>query len=100
VSKNVGGILMRKSILSLSAVAMLAFAASAAQAIPLSGNVGGISSPEVVLVAGGCGAGFHRGPGGGCIPNAAVVVNPYLQGAGWRFYNGCWRGPAGRVHCG
>jgi hypothetical protein len=26
--------------------------------------------------AGGCGIGFHRGPYGGCQPNAAVVVVP------------------------
>jgi hypothetical protein len=26
--------------------------------------------------AGGCGAGFHRGPAGGCVPNGAVVVAP------------------------
>lgn len=26
--------------------------------------------------AGGCGAGFHRGPYGGCQPNRAVVVAP------------------------
>jgi len=90
---------MRKSILSISAAIALALAASAVQAMPLSGNVDGISSPEVVLVAGGCGAGFHSGPGG-CVPNGAVVARHYWRGAGWRFYNGCWRGPAGRVHCG
>ena len=82
---------MLKSMLLVSAIATLAFSASAAQA------------------AGGCDAGFHRGPGGGCVPNVvrgpAVVVPvpvpavPYWRGPGWRFYNGCWRGPAGRVHC-
>ena len=93
---------MRKSMLSISAAITLAFAASAAQAMPLSSNVGGISSPDVVLVAGGCGVGFHRGPYGGCIRNgaAAVVAVPYWRGPGWRYYNGCWRGPYGRVHCG
>ncbi len=100
MSKKIGEVLMRKLVLSLSAGAMLALAASAVQAMPLSANADGASSPDVVLVAGGCGAGFHRGPGGGCIPNHAVVVRPYWQGPGWRYYNGCWRGPAGRVHCG
>jgi hypothetical protein len=99
---------MLKSMLLVSAAAALAFCASAAQAMPLSGTVGGVSSPPVVLVAGGCGAGFHRGPYGGCRPNVGgpVVVEPgpgpvpYWRGPGWRFYNGCWRGPYGRVHCG
>jgi hypothetical protein len=81
---------MLKSMLLVSAIAALAFSASAAQA------------------AGGCGPGFHRGPAGGCRPNVrpgpAIVVPvpapvPYWRGPGWRFYNGCWRGPAGRVHC-
>ncbi len=91
---------MLKSMLFVSAVAgTLAFAASAGAAMPLSGDLGGVSSPHVVLVAGGCGAGFHRGPYGGCVPNRAVAA-PYWRGPGWRYYNGCWRGPYGRVHCG
>ena len=82
---------MLKSMLLVSAVAVLAFSASAAQA------------------AGGCGLGFHRGPYGVCRPNVgygpAVVVPvpaplPYWRGPGWRYYGGCWRGPYGRVHCG
>ena len=98
---------MRKSMLFVSAVATLAFSASALQAMPLSGNVSGVSSPPVVLVAGGCGRGWHPGPGGACVPNGGPVVvvpgpvvGPYWQGPGWRFYNGCWRGPRGGVHCG
>ncbi len=91
---------MLKSTLLISTAAMLTFAASAVQAMPLSGDVGGISSPYVVLVAGGCGAGFHPGPYGHCVRNGAAAVVPYWRGPGWRYYNGCWRGPAGRVHCG
>ncbi|MGC2222050.1 MAG: hypothetical protein WA624_06635 [Methylocella sp.] len=93
---------MIKSMLSISAAAMLTFAASAVQAMPPVGDLGNNPSPHIVLVAGGCGAGFHRGPHGGCIRNggAAVVAVPYWRGPGWRFYNGCWRGPGGRVHCG
>src|SRR5271169_3268440 len=34
-------------------------------------TVAGFSSANA---AGGCGAGFHRGPYGGCQPNAAVVL--------------------------
>jgi hypothetical protein len=37
------------------------------------------SAPSnVILVAGGCGRGWHRGPGGGCRPNAPVVVAPVV----------------------
>jgi hypothetical protein len=90
---------MLKSMLFISAAAMVASVASAAQAMPMSADVGGVSAPHVVLVAGGCGPGFHRGPYGGCRPNGVVAV-PYWRGPGWRYYNGCWRGPYGRVHCG
>jgi hypothetical protein len=102
---------MLKTVAALSAGTMLAFAAPAAQAMPPAGNMSNVSAPHVILVAGGCGVGFHRGPAGGCRPNVGpgpgpVVVAPgpgpvpYWRGPGWRFYNGCWRGPAGRVHCG
>jgi hypothetical protein len=38
---------------------------------------GAMANVSGVLAAGGCGAGFHRGPNGGCIANAgAVVVAP------------------------
>ena len=99
---------MLKSMIFISAATLLTFATSTSQAMPMSGDVGDVSSPQVVLVAGGCGAGFHRGPYGGCRPNGGPVVvapgpvvpAPYWRGPGWRYYNGCWRGPAGRVHCG
>jgi hypothetical protein len=31
---------------------------------------------DLASAAGGCGAGFHRGPAGGCQPNGPVVVAP------------------------
>jgi len=86
---------MLKSIILISAGA-LAFA-SAAQAMPLSSDVGA-PAPHITLVAGGCGIGFHRGPYGGCRRNMGPAA-PYWRGPGWRFRNGCWRGPYGRVHC-
>jgi hypothetical protein len=55
-----------------SAIALLGLAALPVQAMtiaPLSG-----ASPDITLVAGGCGAGFHRGPYGGCVRNAVAVV--------------------------
>src|SRR5258705_13666801 len=52
----------------------IAFNAEALPAVP-TGLGDGASA--VTLVAGGCGIGWHRGPGGGCRPNArAVVVAP------------------------
>jgi hypothetical protein len=100
------GVKMLKSVLFASAAATLALCASA-QAMPLSGNLGGGSSPSVTLVAGGCGVGWHPTPVG-CRPNGGPVVVapvvvapvPYWRGPGWRFYNGCWRGPRGGIHCG
>jgi hypothetical protein len=62
---------MRKAFYA-SAIALLGLAALPAQAMtvaPLSG-----ASPDIMLVAGGCGAGFHRGPYGGCVRNAVVAA--------------------------
>jgi hypothetical protein len=62
---------MRKAIYA-SAIALLALSVLPSQAMtiaPLSG-----AAPEITLVAGGCGVGFHRGPYGGCVRNAGVVV--------------------------
>ena len=61
---------MRKAFYA-SAIALLGLAAVPVQAMtiaPLSG-----ASPDITLVAGGCGAGFHRGPYGGCVRNAVVA---------------------------
>jgi len=33
-----------------------------------------VASPEIALVAQGCGLGFHRGPLGGCRPNVGPRV--------------------------
>jgi hypothetical protein len=62
---------MRKAFYA-SAIALLGLAAVPVQAMtiaPLSG-----ASPDITLVAGGCGAGFHRGPYGGCVRNAVVAA--------------------------
>ena len=58
---------MRKSI----AVAFfLGTIAGAAQAMPLA-PVDTAPNANVIQVAGGCGAGWHRGPYGGCLRNYA-----------------------------
>ena len=41
---------------------------TASQAMPLAPAAEQGASPAVILVAGGCGGGWHRGPYGGCRP--------------------------------
>jgi len=98
LESSIEGGFMRKLLLTLSSAGALVMAASASQAMPLSNAVDGLSSPPIVLTAGGCGIGFHRGPYGGCRPNG-VWRGPYWRGPGWHYYNGCWRGPYGHIHC-
>ncbi|MBR0835801.1 hypothetical protein JQ612_21665 [Bradyrhizobium manausense] len=43
---------------------------SSAQAMPLA-PFGAPANGDVIAVAGGCGAGWHRGPYGGCLRNYA-----------------------------
>jgi len=43
---------------------------SSAQAVPLAPS-GAQGRSDVIAVAGGCGAGWHRGPNGGCLKNFA-----------------------------
>jgi hypothetical protein len=49
-----------------------------AQSFPISSLDAQLAAPEVTLVAGGCGIGFHPGPYGGCRPNGPVVVAPVV----------------------
>jgi hypothetical protein len=49
-----------------------------AQSFPISSLDAQLGAPEVTLVAGGCGIGFHRGPYCGCQPNGGVVVAPVV----------------------
>jgi len=35
----------------------------------------------ITLTAGGCGAGFHRGPNGGCRVNGGAYAHPYAHPA-------------------
>ena len=44
---------------------------TSSQAMPLAPVVDRGASAEVILVAGGCGPGWHRGPYGGCLRNYA-----------------------------
>ncbi len=64
---------MRKAFYA-SAIALLGLAAVPVQAMPIAPLSG--AAPEITLVAGGCGWGFHRGPYGGCVRNGVVAVAP------------------------
>ncbi len=64
---------MRKAFYA-SAIALLGLAAGPLQAMPIAPFSD--AAPEITLVAGGCGGGFHRGPYGGCVRNGAVAVAP------------------------
>lgn len=72
---------MRSMIFALAAGASLAFSVGA-EAMPAA-PVAQQAAPEVTLVAGGCGIGFHRGPYGGCRPNyyrpAYGYYRPYYR---------------------
>jgi hypothetical protein len=79
-----------------SAIALLGLAAVPVQAMtiaPLSG-----AAPEITLVSGGCGGGFHRAPNGRCYPNGGPVVvgapRSYFYYGGRRCW---WRAPGVRV---
>jgi hypothetical protein len=62
---------MRK-LFYAAAVALLGLAGAPVQAMPIASLSG--AAPDITLVAGGCGVGFHRGPYGGCLRNGAAVV--------------------------
>jgi hypothetical protein len=69
-----------RGILIASAFALIGLAAAApSQAMPFAPADQAPSA--ITLTAGGCGAGFHRGPNGGCRPNGAPAYrHPYAYG--------------------
>jgi hypothetical protein len=64
---------MRK-MLTISAMLLASVVSS--HAFPASSVTNSSGTPNVEYVANGCGIGWHRGPGGFCRRNAAVVVAP------------------------
>jgi hypothetical protein len=77
-----------RNILIASAFALVGMSAMApAQAMPFA--PADKTPSAFTLTAGGCGAGFHRGPNGGCRPNggAVVVGHPYAHPYAHRH---CW----------
>jgi hypothetical protein len=93
---------MRK-VFFASAIALFGLAAAPVQAMPIAPLSG--ATPDITLVSGGCGVGFHRGPYGGCRPNGGPVVvggPAVVYGAPrtYFYYGGrrCWwRAPGVRV---
>jgi hypothetical protein len=70
---------MSKTFLAAAAVAALSFIALDARAFPVARAPS--AGPEVTLVEGGCGPGFHRNEFNRCRPNGpppAVVVAPVV----------------------
>jgi hypothetical protein len=63
---------MNKLFASALVAAAFSLSAVAAQAMPLDRNQ--TQESLVIPVAGGCGAGFHRGPNGGCRPNGGSAL--------------------------
>ena len=59
---------MRTFVLSLATGASLLCGGFAAQAMPAVAAADGADA-QVILISGGCGPAFHRGPFGGCRPN-------------------------------
>jgi hypothetical protein len=60
---------MRSILLSIATGAALSFGAVAAQAMPTTTAFSSADAPELILVADGCGPGFHHGAYGVCRPN-------------------------------
>ena len=59
---------MTRIIATGLAAGLLALAAPPSHAVPFAPLV---MQPGVMQIAGGCGAGWHRGPNGGCLRNFA-----------------------------
>jgi hypothetical protein len=80
VKRQRGNMPMSRTFSFSFACAALAtsLAALSAQAMPLSSLDSRAAGPEVTLVAGGCGPGFHRGPLGACVANGVVIVPPVV----------------------
>ncbi|MGB3584428.1 MAG: hypothetical protein WBA40_25405 [Roseiarcus sp.] len=77
---------MRK-ILFASALALVGLATVPAGAMPFP-SLADQAPSAITLTAGGCGAGFHRGPNGGCRPNGGgAYAHPYAHPYAGRH---CW----------
>src|SRR6478672_2180516 len=93
----------RKGVLSMSKRLALILVSSAlvslisfnVQALPILSAPAQTATPDITLVRGFCGLGFHRGPYGGCIRNGTVYVPPVVVAPAVCPY-GYYLGPYGR----
>jgi len=88
---------MNKLFAAVLIASAVALSAVSVQAMPFGGNR--TQDGLVVPIAGGCGAGFHPGPAGGCRPNgyyggvyygtpAVVVPGPVVVAPAPYYWNG------------
>jgi hypothetical protein len=75
--------MLRKLSLAAAVAAFSAAAIVNASAMPLAPATQGVEQAGVILVAGGCGIGFHRGPWGGCRPNLSPYWPCHWVGTPW-----------------
>ena len=73
---------------SIVAIGLGLIGMSASQAMPLAPVVDRGVSAEVILVAGGCGPGWHRGPYGGCRPRFSCPPGWHSGPYGRRCFRG------------
>ena len=82
-----------RALLIGSAFTLLGLTAASAGAMPFP-PLADQTPSAYTLTAGGCGAGFHRGPNGGCRPNGggAYYGHPYAHPHPYAGRHCWWRG--------
>jgi hypothetical protein len=73
----------RKLSLAASVAAFAGLMIGSASAMPLAPAAQDGAQAGVILVAEGCGIGFHRGPWGGCRPNLSPYWPCHWVGTPW-----------------
>jgi hypothetical protein len=68
----------RKLALILACSVLVSLFSSDVQALPALSVPAQTAAPEITLVRGFCGLGFHRGPYGYCVRNGTVYVPPVV----------------------
>jgi hypothetical protein len=69
---------MRKLALILACSVPVLLCAFSVHALPVASAPEQMGAPNITLVRGFCGLGFHRGPYGGCIRNGTVAPPPVV----------------------
>jgi hypothetical protein len=69
---------MSKKLAVMACAALVSLFSFNVQALTVSSPRAQTAAPDIALVRGFCGWGFHRGPYGGCIRNGTVYVPPVV----------------------